>query len=101
MATQKQDPLDVLQQTINDIVSFHTQDYRESSSLANCSDQLVQTGKALKAAQSQGPRNIEQVRSILSARMNESVESYHRALEEIEIEIVRFILVRGLFLFDC
>ncbi|PKS06796.1 hypothetical protein jhhlp_006871 [Lomentospora prolificans] len=78
MDNSKPDPLDVLQQTINDI--------------------LIQTGKALKAAQNQGPRNIEQVRSILSTRMTESVESYHYALDEIEVQIVqaKSVLLRDL-----
>ncbi|KAK8081467.1 hypothetical protein PG996_000248 [Apiospora saccharicola] len=66
---QSKDPLDVLQQTFNDF--------------------LVNTGKALRASQKNGPRSVANTAGAINAKMADTMKTYHYALDDLESEITR------------
>ncbi|KAF7560315.1 hypothetical protein G7046_g3834 [Stylonectria norvegica] len=68
-APKSQDPLDVLQLMVNDV--------------------LVHTGKALRASRKDGVGNIAQAQSVLQAKIPETVRTYQSALDDIEHDILR------------
>ncbi|KAK8139251.1 hypothetical protein PG984_002631 [Apiospora sp. TS-2023a] len=66
---QSKDPLDVLQQTFNDF--------------------LVNTGKALRASQKNGPRSVANTAGAINTKMADTMKTYHYALDDLESEITR------------
>ncbi|KAF7535517.1 hypothetical protein G7Z17_g13192 [Cylindrodendrum hubeiense] len=70
MASQKpQDPLDVLQLMVNDV--------------------LVQTGKALRASRKDGQGNVAQVHGSLQSKLPDTIRTFHSALDDLEHDIIR------------
>jgi hypothetical protein len=60
----------------------------------------VQTGKALRASQKDGRRNLAQVHTNMRSRIPDSIETFQYALDDLESEIVSVefafrILLRG------
>ncbi|KAI4596547.1 hypothetical protein KJ359_005303 [Pestalotiopsis sp. 9143b] len=68
-APPAKDPLDVLQAMFNEV--------------------LVQTGKAVKASQVDGPRDGAIASAALRTKMPETMKTYHYALDDLESEITR------------
>ncbi|KAK7908551.1 hypothetical protein PG985_015854 [Apiospora marii] len=66
---QSKDPLDVLQHTFNDF--------------------LVNTGKALRASQKNGPRSVANTPGAINVKMADTMKTYHYALDDLESEITR------------
>ncbi|KAH7131399.1 hypothetical protein B0J13DRAFT_562529 [Dactylonectria estremocensis] len=64
-----QDPLDVLQLMVNDV--------------------LVQTGKALRASRKDGQGNVAQVHGSLQSKLPDTIRTFHSALDDLENEILR------------
>lgn len=50
--------------------------------------QLIETGKALRAANQKGPKTIGHTHAGLQASIPATIESFHLALDELEIDIV-------------
>jgi hypothetical protein len=50
--------------------------------------QLIQTGKVLREANQKGPKTIGHTHAGLQASMPAAIESFHLALDELEIDIV-------------
>ncbi|KAH6890343.1 hypothetical protein B0T10DRAFT_485608 [Thelonectria olida] len=70
MASQKpQDPLDVLQLMVNDV--------------------LVHTGKALRASRKDSQGNIAQAHASIQPKISESIYTFHCALDTLDREIIR------------
>ncbi|KAI5460015.1 hypothetical protein BGZ63DRAFT_405965 [Mariannaea sp. PMI_226] len=70
MASQlPQDPLDVLQLMVNDV--------------------LVQTGKALRASRKDGQGNVAQAHGSLQNKLPDTISTFHNALDELENDIIR------------
>ncbi|KAL7893981.1 hypothetical protein HDV63DRAFT_163103 [Trichoderma sp. SZMC 28014] len=77
-AAPKQEPLDALQSLINDV--------------------LVQTGKALRASRKDARGNLTHVPSTSQSKLPETIRLFHRALDELEVEIIeaKSVLLRDL-----
>lgn len=50
--------------------------------------QLIETGKALRAANQKGAKTIGHTHAALQASIPATIESFHLALDELEIDIV-------------
>jgi len=50
--------------------------------------QLIQTGKVLREANQKGPKTIGYSHAGLQAALPAAIESFHLALDELEIDIV-------------
>jgi hypothetical protein len=50
--------------------------------------QLIETGKALRAANYKGPKTIGHTHAELQASIPAAIETFHLALDELEIDIV-------------
>ncbi|KAH7127685.1 hypothetical protein EDB81DRAFT_889475 [Dactylonectria macrodidyma] len=68
-SSNTQDPLDVLQLMVNDV--------------------LVQTGKALRASRKDGQGNVAQVHGSLQSKLPDTIRTFHSALDDLENEILR------------
>ncbi|RFU75449.1 hypothetical protein TARUN_6782 [Trichoderma arundinaceum] len=77
-AALKKDPLDALQSLINDV--------------------LVQTGKALRASRKDSQGNLTQVPGTAQSKLPETINLFHKALDELEDEIIeaKSVLLRDL-----
>ncbi|KPM46180.1 hypothetical protein AK830_g330 [Neonectria ditissima] len=70
MASQMpQDPLDVLQLMVNDV--------------------LVQTGKALRSSRKDGQGNVAQAHGSLQSKLPDTIRTFHSALDDLEHDIIR------------
>ncbi|KAK7418891.1 hypothetical protein QQZ08_011100 [Neonectria magnoliae] len=70
MASQMpQNPLDVLQLMVNDV--------------------LVQTGKALRSSRKDGQGNVAQAHGSLQSKLPDTIRAFHSALDDLEHDIIR------------
>ncbi|KAL7626342.1 hypothetical protein AAE478_003114 [Parahypoxylon ruwenzoriense] len=69
MPASKQDPLQTLDQMLNEI--------------------LIQTGKHIRASLKDGSKGVGSVNNAIRSKTSDSLSSYHYALDDIEIEITR------------
>lgn len=77
-------PVDVLQNTINSIVSFPFSQQFSANLL-----QLIEVGKVLRTAGKQGGRTLANSSSQLTTFLQASDKKFHEALDDIECDIVR------------
>ena len=53
----------------------------------------MHTGKAVKATVKEGPGNIDGANAIIRNRTPDTMAAYHNALDDLESEIVRLLLL--------
>lgn len=84
---QAKDPLDVLQNMVNEIVSAHL------TTQASSTDQfkLIETGKALRASSKEGAKDFSSVNARLQKNVPRTIDTFHQALDDLEWDIVRTI----------
>ncbi len=81
-----QQPLTTLQSMVNGVVRGPA--YSQSNMMLNLCLQLIETGKALRAANQKGAKTIGHTHTGLQASIPATLESFHLALDELEIDIV-------------